>query len=368
MNNANRRSSKVYKERDLQFLLIEMTTDQAASKALEWIFSEIEKAPFHLGNVEFLRHLTLALIDLDLSPDHPLLYRYLQTLSAIDETMNQHVAPQKCLVYSRLEREASCISNVAKKVDFEHETPDRLYISIVCTAISDFPEVFSKETISNAKNWLEKEIERNIREGNSDALSYNLASYYKLIERRDEKIERWLKTLEGLRVEDHWPSISTAWGDDLSVTASCIYNLVQMGVSPSSEVIRRAVAWHLRLAKLDGSWENNVRITVKIFRALVAASLDKDRTRETLMEILREHEAKQIMQELLAVIRASTIETQLKLQLVTEGQLALLQKGSPFRESVNGLASKIVGNADIVRLAPSIIDIATRVLSLLTGK
>jgi len=345
-----------------------MSADKAAARALEWVFGEIGKTPIHLGNVEFLRHLILTLIDLGLTPDHPFLYRYLQALSSIDETMDWHVAPQKCLVYSRLGREASYIINVAKKIDFDRETPDKLFISIMCTVMSDFPEIFSRETLTSAKSWLEREIERDIKEENCDALSYNLASYYRLMRKQDERTEKWIEVLQGFKEEDHWHAIGEAWGDELSVTASCVYNLIRMGVEASSDIMKKTVAWYLRLVKLDGSWENNIRSTVKILRALVAASSDKEKTRDTLMGILRENEAKQLMEEMLAVMRTSAIEGQLKLQLVSEGQLVLLQKGTQFKESVKSLISKIANNPDIAKLTPTVIEISTRLISLLVAK
>jgi len=331
-------------------------------KSIDWIFNEIEKSPSLLGDILFLRWLILLLLDLRAPIESPYVYRFLQTIEKIDDTADIHNAPQKCIIYSRLKKEAGYLARVAERIDFERGRPDNLFISLMCTVFAEFPEAFEPDTLNRAREWLEGIIEKNIKERNPDALSFNLLNYYKL-SGRSKKLDRWIRSLLDMQERDHWPPVNPVWGDEISVTANCIYNLLQLGIDPSSEPVRRAVSWLKRQMKLNGSWRENPRITTITVRSLIAASRYKKEIQERFLDVIKEYEAKELMNQLLAIIRTSSIEEPLKLRLVAEGQIALLQRGSSFKEKVKSFATKISANPDIAKLAPMVMELTAKLLT-----
>lgn len=338
-------------------------------KSIEWILDEVNKSPHHLGNLQVIRYIILTMLDLGIQIDNPFLYRLLQTLDKIDDAEDIHNPPQKCLIFSKLRKEAEYLINTAREINFETSKPDPLYISIMCTVFSEFPETFNLDLLDKAKKWLELELERNFNEKNADALSFNLVSFNKLMKNEKfynrKKIDTWIKKLENLMVNDHWPPVNPAWGDELTTTANCIYNLIQLGVSTKSNIIQRATKWLKRQAKLNGSWKENVRVTIIVTRALIAASIDKRSIQLHFLELLKEYEFKELLNQLLAMIRNSNIENQLKLLLVTEGQVTLMQRGKIFKSKLKEFTTKIIANPEIVRLAPAIVDVATKLYSII---
>ena len=244
---------------------------QLITNVVSWIIEECERHPEKMGDVTCSANVALMFREIGIHQADPFLAGVLKVVDACDHTIDPHWTPLKCLVYSMLKIKQSFIKESISRLSFIKHRPDPLSLSIMCTAMANYPDIVSTDMLCEAKNWLSKDIEKRIKEGDSLNLSFELVSYAKLVG-KDENLLKWINALKQMQKGDYWEKVSGAW-TEVWVTAACVYNLALLGEVDSEEV-QRAIRWLKRQRSADGYWEN-MRVTSLVVRALLAVNYDK---------------------------------------------------------------------------------------------